>query len=175
MSHPLIDLARAAIAARFGGQTPYISGEGEDLACFVTLWKDGELRGCIGSLRAERPLAEEVAQRAVDAAFHDPRFPPLRPEELDQVDIEISVLQPPEPLEVMDEADLLRKLRPGVDGLILADGSHRATFLPSVWEQLPAPRDFVRQLKRKAGLSADHWSATLRFERYGAEKLCGDA
>ncbi len=135
-------------------------------AAFVTLRIDGELRGCIGSLTAHRPLAEDVRHNAIAAAFEDPRFPPLSRREFERTTLEISILSPPEPFPVRDEADLLSHLRPGIDGLILEDATHRATFLPSVWEELPAPRDFLRQLKHKAGLPADHDTRLLRFHRY---------
>lgn len=144
-----------------------------DAASFVTLQIDGELRGCIGTLEAYRPLVADVAANAWAAAFRDSRFPPLAPAEEKLLTLHISVLTTPEPLSVRNEADLLGRLRPGVDGLVLADGMRRATFLPSVWEQLPDPRDFVAHLKRKAGLPARHWSATMRVERYEVEEFSG--
>jgi AmmeMemoRadiSam system protein A len=133
---------------------------------FVTLQRGGSLRGCIGALIAEKPLVEDVAAHAFAAAFEDPRFPPLMERELDDLTIEISVLHPPIPFPVASEAELLRQLRPHRDGLILKEGWRRATFLPSVWESLPEPREFLAHLKMKAGLSPDYWSDTLRFERY---------
>ena len=138
-------------------------------ASFVTLNRQGQLRGCIGSLEAHRPLVEDVAHNAHAAAFSDPRFPPLRAKELADLEIHISVLSPATPLQFDSEAELVRQLRPGVDGLILEDGYHRGTFLPSVWESLPAPADFLRQLKLKAGLPADYWSDSLRVSRYQTE------
>ncbi|MBN2886377.1 MAG: AmmeMemoRadiSam system protein A [Chromatiaceae bacterium] len=141
----------------------------EPRAAFVTLHRAGALRGCIGSLEAEQPLALEVADKAFAAAFRDPRFPALRAGELADLALDISVLAPPEPLPVASEAELLGILRPGIDGLILSEHGRRATFLPSVWEQLPAPADFLAHLKRKAGLAASHWSRDMRFERYGSE------
>lgn len=140
-------------------------------ATFVTLEIRGRLRGCIGMLEACRPLVEDVAENAFAAAFDDPRFPPLRASEFDELDIHVSVLSPPEPMSFTDEEDLLRQLRPGVDGLIISDGRRRATFLPSVWEELPEPRAFLAHLKQKAGLRAGHWSATFRAERYTAESV----
>jgi AmmeMemoRadiSam system protein B/AmmeMemoRadiSam system protein A len=138
-----------------------------DGAAFVTLRSPGgALRGCIGSLEARLPLAFDVAENAFRAAFRDPRFPPLQRRELPGLDVHLSVLSAPEPFPVSSEADLLAQLRPGRDGLVLDDGAHRATFLPDVWEQLPSARDFVRHLKRKAGLREDHWSQALRFQRY---------
>ena len=140
-------------------------------ACFVTLEIDTALRGCIGSLQAARPLVEDVAENAHAAAFSDPRFPPLSRSEYPKLHLDISVLQPAEAMEVLDEADLLRQLRPGVDGLILQEGLARATFLPSVWEQLPAPADFLAHLKMKAGLSSRYWSNSIRFSRYTTESF----
>jgi AmmeMemoRadiSam system protein A len=140
----------------------------------VTLEIGGELRGCIGTLKARRPLVVEVAHMARAAAMEDPRFPPLARAELGAVQISISVLSVPAPLEFASEADLLAKLRPGVDGLILREGYRSGTFLPSVWDKLPAPADFLRQLKRKAGLAPDHWSDSLTIEGYTTESF-GDA
>jgi len=136
-------------------------------AAFVTLRKpDGALRGCIGSLEARRALALDVAENAVRAALHDPRFSPIRGDELADLGLHLSILSAPEPMQVHSEADLLGQLRPGIDGLILEDGPHRATFLPDVWSELPSPREFVRHLKRKAGMRPDHWSPSLRAQRY---------
>ena len=114
---------------------------------------------------------EDVAENAFAAAFRDPRFPPLRPDEYPRLEYHISILNPPEPMTVTSEADLLQQLRPGVDGLVLIEGARRATFLPSVWEQLPDPRQFLAHLKMKAGLPADYWSDSLRFERYTVEEF----
>jgi AmmeMemoRadiSam system protein A len=138
-------------------------------ASFVTLQEFGELRGCIGSLEAHRPLVEDIAENAHAAAFRDPRFQPLQREELKDLDIHISVLTPAEPMDFNSEQDLLRQLQPGIDGLILEDRGQRGTFLPSVWESLPKPEDFLAHLKRKAGLPADYWSNTVRVWRYTCE------
>ncbi len=140
-------------------------------ATFVTLERDHDLRGCIGVLEAFRPLVEDVALNAHAAAFEDPRFAPLRSSEYPGLTLKISVLSPAEPLRFVSEADLLRQLRPGIDGLILRDQGHRGTFLPSVWEQLPEPVDFLRHLKRKAGLPMDHWSDSLGILRYSSESF----
>jgi len=142
-------------------------------ASFVTLQKHGQLRGCIGMLEAMRPLIEDVAENAFAAAFRDPRFPAVTADEFPQLDIHLSLLSAPEPMHFASEADLLQQLRPGIDGLILQGGARRGTFLPSVWESLPAPRDFLRHLKRKAGLPMDYWSETLRVERYTTESITG--
>ncbi len=138
-------------------------------ATFVTLNLHGQLRGCIGSLEAHRPLVEDVAHNAYAAAFSDPRFGPLQADELPDLKIHISVLSPTTAMTFHSEQDLIRQLRPGIDGLILEDGYHRGTFLPSVWESLPEPEDFWRHLKLKAGLSTEHWSGTLRVSRYTTE------
>jgi len=124
---------------------------------FVTLKKHDRLRGCIGSLAATETLAEGVRRNALNAAFNDYRFTPLTPEELAEVDIEVSVLTQPQPLAYRDADDLLGKLRPHVDGLIIRKGHRSATFLPQVWEQLPRTEDFLSHLCSKAGLSADAW------------------
>ena len=140
-------------------------------ASFVTLKEQGRLRGCIGSLVVYRPLALDVNDNAFNAAFRDPRFPPLSADELPLIDIHISVLSPPEPMHFVDEADLLAQIRPGVDGLILEDRGQRGTFLPSVWEELPDPVEFLRHLKLKAGLPPDWWPDTLKVERYTTEEF----
>ncbi len=140
-------------------------------ACFVTLERGGMLRGCIGHLEATQTLVEDVAENAYSAAFRDPRFPPLSDPEFDDLQLHISVLTPAEPLACESQADLLRQMRPLRDGLILAEGPHRGTFLPSVWEQLPDPRDFLRHLKRKAGLPDDYWSDSLKVYRYETESF----
>lgn len=169
----LTTLARAAIAAEFGPATqrPAIPDWlTRPAAAFVTLTRDGQLRGCIGTLEAHRPLIEDLEHNARAAAFSDPRFPPLAEDELARTDVEVSLLSRPEPMRFTDEAEALSQLRPGVDGVILEAGWHRATFLPQVWEQLPEPAEFMAQLKRKAGLAADYWSDEVRLSRYTVEK-----
>lgn len=143
----------------------------EPRATFVTLHKNGELRGCIGMLKAERPLAEDIAENAFAAAFRDYRFPPLTADEFEHLEIHLSLLTPPEPITFSSEEDLLVQLRPGVDGVIIEDGRRRGTFLPSVWELLPDAKDFLRHLKQKAGLPTDYWSETLRVYRYETEAI----
>ena len=140
-------------------------------ASFVTLHMAGHLRGCIGSLEAYRPLVEDVSENAFAAAFRDPRFPPLSDAELPQLQLSLSVLTPAEPIDFNSEQELLATIQPDVDGLILEDGGHRGTFLPSVWESLPDPRDFLQHLKQKAGLPADYWSDSLRVSRYRTESF----
>jgi AmmeMemoRadiSam system protein A len=124
-------------------------------ASFVTLTKRGELRGCIGSLEGRRPLAEDVRDNAISAAFHDPRFPPVSPDELQDLRVEVSVLSAPQPLAYDGPDDLMTKLRPGVDGVVIESGWKRATFLPQVWEKIPDPKQFLEFLCRKAHLPAD--------------------
>lgn len=138
----------------------------ENRASFVTLERQGQLRGCIGMLEAARPLVQDIAENAFAAAFHDPRFPPLNDAEFADLDVHISILSPAEPLHFSSEQELIAQLQPGLDGLILAEGHRRGTFLPSVWEQLPNPQQFLQHLKQKAGLPGDYWSDTLKVSRY---------
>ncbi|MGM0951869.1 MAG: AmmeMemoRadiSam system protein A [Pseudomonadota bacterium] len=140
-------------------------------ACFVTLEIAGRLRGCIGSLEAWRPLIQDCAENAFSAAFRDPRFPPITEQELDLLDYHLSVLSAPTPLHFQSEDDLLSQLRPGTDGLVLTKGDRRATFLPSVWQSLPEPREFLRHLKQKAGLPPEYWSDAIKAFRYTVESI----
>ncbi|MGO5287779.1 AmmeMemoRadiSam system protein B [Pseudoscardovia suis] len=135
-------------------------------ASFVTLTEDGRLRGCIGTLTPHQSLEEDVAEHAVDAAFRDPRFPAVRPWEYPFLDVEVSVLGSPHPIDASSREAVERALTPGTDGLILGDGRHRATYLPQVWEQLPDPHDFVGQLLLKAGLPRDYWSDEMTAQTY---------
>jgi AmmeMemoRadiSam system protein A len=128
-----------------------------DGASFVTLTIQRNLRGCIGSLEARQPLAKDIQEHAVDAALNDYRFPPLTEREFDSVRIEISVLSPPEPLVYTSPEELTRLLRPNVDGIILARGPRRATFLPQVWESIPDPTAFLNMLCEKMGADSDLW------------------
>ena len=169
----LLAAARGAIAIHFGSSPLIMETEPwmlEHGASFVTLTQDGDLRGCIGSLEAHRPLLEDVEKNAVSAAFHDPRFHPLSSHEFARVRVEVSQLSTAEPLEFESEAHALSLLRPGVDGLILQYGHHRSTFLPQVWDTLSKPAIFLSQLKRKAGLPADFWHDDLRLSRYTVSK-----
>ncbi|KAA6182401.1 AmmeMemoRadiSam system protein A [Thiohalocapsa marina] len=176
----LLQLARASIRHGLDQGTPLtVSATDQpaalraERAAFVTLQQQGRLRGCIGHLQAVQPLALDVAENAYAAAFNDPRFPPLDAAEFDTLHIAISVLTPAAPIAFGSEAELLAQLRPGIDGVILAwddtPGAPRGTFLPSVWEQLPDPRDFLRHLKQKAGLPPEHWSDRLCAWRYRTE------
>ena len=142
-------------------------------ATFVTLAREGQLRGCIGSLTAHRSLAEDVAANAIKAGFEDPRFPPLTAEDLRGAEIELAILSRPAPIAFRDEAELVAQLRPGRDGLILREGARHATFLPKVWDALPEPADFLAALKDKAGLPRDHWSGEVKAWRYATESFRG--
>lgn len=140
-------------------------------ASFVTLLIDNNLRGCIGTLEASRPLAADIVHNAQAAAFSDPRFDPLKQKEFDQLDIHISILSESEPMEFQSENDVIQQLIPGIDGIILEDQGHRGTFLPSVWEALPDPKQFLHHLKMKANLPGDHWSDTIKIFRYTTESF----
>ncbi|HET7879372.1 MAG TPA: AmmeMemoRadiSam system protein A, partial [Acetobacteraceae bacterium] len=132
------------------------------------------LRGCIGSAASYRPLAVDVTHHAFNAAFRDPRFPRLEWLELPGLELSISVLTPPQPMVFAGEADLLRQLRPGIDGLIIEDADRRALFLPGVWEEVPDARQFLSLLKLKAGLPEAHFSPTLQAQRFRAIELKGE-
>lgn len=169
----LLTIARAAISGALGipqaadESAPWLAEPG---ACFVTLTRHGDLRGCIGSLQAHRSLLADIKSNAISAALHDPRFMPLSADELDITDIEISLLTPPREMNFRDEADAWSQLRPGLDGVIFEYGRYRSTFLPQVWQQLPQPQPFMAQLKRKAGLPADFWDEGVKLSRYSVSK-----
>lgn len=173
LGHTLLILARNAIAAHLGQATrptddlPALHEPG---ASFVTLTLRGQLRGCIGSLEAWRPLGQDVRENALAAAFRDPRFSPLAADELPLSRVEVSLLTPAVALSFVDESDALAQLRPGEDGIIFSCCSRRATFLPQVWEQLPSPALFMAHLKQKAGLPAEYWGPDVRLERYSVAK-----
>ena len=169
----LLTLARNAIASRFGvsgnpaADLPELHQPG---AVFVTLTQHDNLRGCIGSLEAWRPLHKDVQENALAAAFRDPRFEPLSADELPVTRVEVSLLTPAEPMRFSSEADALAQLRPDIDGVIFTAGNRRSTFLPQVWEQLPEPAMFMAHLKQKAGLPADYWGPNVQLERYQVKK-----
>jgi len=170
---PLLGVARDAIESSLQGGARADHGAAflsSRIANFVTLRRHGALRGCIGALEAEQELRVSLPKNARAAAFDDPRFTPLSREELDGLKIEVSLLTPAEPIEADTEAGVIAALRPGVDGVILTAGACRATFLPQVWQQLGSATEFLRQLKLKAGLHPDAWSAQFRVACYGAEK-----
>jgi AmmeMemoRadiSam system protein A len=173
LGRTLLSIARSAIGAQLGLRSASETNHAalaRPGATFVTLKCAGELRGCIGSLKPMRPLGVDVRENAVAAAFRDPRFPPLAVVEFEATSVEVSLLSADERLEVLDEQDLLARLRPGVDGLVIEYGRYRATFLPQVWESLPEPRGFLAALKHKAGLPGDFWSPQLNVSRYGVTK-----
>jgi AmmeMemoRadiSam system protein A len=140
-------------------------------ASFVTLRLEEELRGCIGSIDPRRALGEDVAWNARAAAYRDPRFPPVTPDEIVRLQVEVSILSPREPLAAASEAEALAKLRPGIDGIALEYRGAAATFLPQVWESLPEPDEFLEALRRKAGLPVRFWHADVRLSRYTVEKF----
>lgn len=139
-------------------------------ASFVTLTQWGELRGCVGSLQACDPLIEDVSNNAVSAALHDPRFMPLVADELDTVNVEVSLLSELQPLGFSSEADAVAQLRPAIDGIVFEYGPYRSTFLPQVWENLPQPQQFLARLKSKAKLSEDFWAEGIQLSRYTVTK-----
>ena len=167
----LVKLARQTLAEHFAKRIPQKDMDALDIALadacyqvacgtFVTLTLNKQLRGCIGSLTADVPIRTGVRRNAINAAFHDPRFAPLSAADFEKVKIEISILSAPQRLNYRDGDDLLEKLRPGVDGVIVRKDHASATFLPQVWEQLPEKHDFLSHLCTKAGLAADAWRQT---------------
>jgi hypothetical protein len=165
----LLAIARGAIASELGEVVPDFADADwlrTPSATFVTLHLRGQLRGCIGSLQARRPLGKDVAMNAKAAAFQDDRFSPLSRQEYPELVIEVSLLSPLEAVVFDGQEHLLSLLRPGVDGLVLEFEGKRGTFLPQVWAQLPEPSIFLDQLKRKAGLPAPFWDADIRISRY---------
>jgi AmmeMemoRadiSam system protein A len=171
----LLRLARESVAEALGAASA-VPGDGgeawlrEPGATFVTLRRGEDLRGCVGSIEALRPLFEDVWSNARAAAFQDTRFPPVERRELPAISFEVSLLSHPEPIAAASEAEALRLLRPGVDGVILEYGERRSTFLPQVWEQLPDPRDFLGHLRQKARLPRGFWAPEVRLSRYGVRK-----
>jgi uncharacterized protein len=175
----LLKLARQALEAGVRGRslppldpaqlTPRLLQQG---ASFVTLTCFGELRGCVGALQAYQPLAEDVREHAIAAALQDYRFPPVQPPELATLKLEISCLTAPQDLEYDRPGDLAGLLRPHIDGVTLFDGNRRATFLPQVWEKLPAAEDFLAHLCQKMGASPDLWCRRkLRLQTYQVEEF----
>lgn len=170
----LLSIARAAIAQVL--HVPHAATDesaawlAEPGASFITLTQSGELRGCIGTLQAHRPLLIDVKSNAVSAALHDPRFLPLTLKEFITVQVEVSLLTAPQPLAFADETDALAQLRPGIDGVVFEYGRHRSTFLPQVWESLAQPPLFLAMLKRKAGLPDNFWAENVKLSRYTVTK-----
>ena len=178
----LLVIARASIEQGMRSRVPL--SVSQDQLCgalsqkagsFITLTLEDQLRGCIGTLEDEQPLAQSVATNAFKAAFQDRRFAPLPEQEISAVRIDVAILSPPEPMLVDSYQQLMDSLRPGEDGLIIEDEHHRATFLPKVWERLKEPGVFIAQLMNKAGLPEDYWSDSLRFSRYRTVSFAEDA
>ena len=172
----LLELARGSIARGLSRGAMQVLSKGEwssrllaPRAAFTTLTLGGELRGCCGTIEPQRSLVEEVWRSAWLSAFADPRFPPVAAAELASLRIAISVLTALEPIACSNEAELIESLAPGVDGLVLRCGVAGATFLPAVWQSLKEPREFVAQLRRKAGLHGSLWPRELAAFRYRTE------
>lgn len=169
----LLPLARAAIARQLGkshaapAEAAWLREQG---ACFITLTHGEKLRGCIGTLRAHRTLAEDVTANAVAAAFRDPRFQPLTATEFETVEVEISLLSALETMTFSGEIEALAQLRAGQDGVVFEYGHHSSTFLPQVWDELREPAEFMAHLKYKAGLPPDFWDAGVKLMRYTVSK-----
>lgn len=166
--------ARASLDEALGGPSAHrpVGAEFERHgAAFVSLHRGEVLHGCIGSLAPWRPLVDDVRANALAAAFEDPRATPIDRAALRHLDVEVSVLSPTVPVDFETQEELISRLRPGVDGLVLRWGEYRGTFLPQVWEALPEPEDFLRHLKRKAGLRADFWAPDVRIDRYTVQKF----
>lgn len=174
----LLEIARDSIASGFSRPSPSPPPERtwvpellEPRATFTTLRLAGELRGCCGTVKPQRPLAHDVWHNAWVSANADPRFWPVSPVEVDSLEISISVLTPLEPIAVNSENQLVESLEPGVDGVLLQCGAARAVFLPAVWEMLPDPHEFVAQLKDKAGWSPGFWSPEMSVFRFRTESF----
>ncbi|MBU1659215.1 AmmeMemoRadiSam system protein A [bacterium] len=178
----LLRIAKSAILRKFDSSLninkekllldyPYLSAKG---AAFVTLNYKHRLRGCIGSITAHRPLLDDIIHNAVSAAFNDPRFRPLERDELSHLSLEVSVLSEPKILDYDDFNDLLNKVQPNIDGLILRHGPYHGTFLPQVWEQLPQTQDFLEHLSYKAGSNPSLYKEHPKIYRYGVDAIEGD-
>ena len=166
----LIQLCRKVISSKFDKQKIYTNHApvfNQLGACFVTLKKNNNLRGCIGSIVAHQPLINDLVQHAQDAAFRDPRFNPVEQSEIDNLKIDISILSEPKPIQFSDEQDLLKQIVPFKDGIIIKDGKYQAVYLPSVWEDLPDKELFLKSLKVKAGMLPEHFSRTFEAYRFG--------
>jgi len=175
----LLPIARAAIEQTLSNNKNatgvYPEWVHEKGACFVTLQQDGQLRGCIGTIEAYRPLIEDVWSNAISAAMRDPRFPPLQQNDLQSVHIELSLLSACEPIYFRNEADALSQLRPGIDGVVFEWQGRRSTFLPQVWSSLEIAAEFISHLKAKAGLAPNFWAEDVNLYRYTVSKWTEDA
>lgn len=174
-SNFVIDVCKKSILAVFNNEKPdfeKIPPVFKQIgACFVTLEKEGNLRGCIGTIIAHRPLIEDLIKNAQNSAFSDSRFTPLRRDEFEDLSVDVSLLSLPEKMDFKNEADLLAQIRPSIDGIIIKDPPHQAVYLPSVWEQLPEKTTFLSSLKIKAGMSPKHFSATFEAFRFTTEYI----
>lgn len=173
----LLALARGAVSEAFGGPTaqlPEYPALRQRLtapaATFVTIRLGGQLHGCIGTITPVRSLVDDLRHNAVAAAFHDPRTRRLEPSELDEAHFEVSVLGPTEALPCASYAEALERVRPNVDGVVVASGRHRGVFLPQVWTQLPTVEAFLDALWRKAGMEPGSWPQGTTLERFGVQK-----
>lgn len=170
----LLPIARASIARQLGAQyaanesAPWLRAQG---ASFITLTLQGKLRGCIGTLRAHRPLLDDVKANAVAAAFRDPRFKPLTAQEYEATEVELSLLSAVTALTFTDQSSALAQIKPHEHGVILEYGHHRSTYLPQVWESIPDPVMFMATLKQKAGLPPDFWEAGVKIATYTVAKF----
>ena len=170
----ILKLCRDIISSKFDKSeviTAHASVFDELGACFVTLKKQGDLRGCIGSIIAHQTLISDLIDNAQNAAFWDPRFEPVEEDEVDNLTIDVSILSEPKPITFKDEADLLDQIVPFKDGIIIQDGRYKAVYLPSVWEELPEKEIFLKSLKMKAGMSPNHFSATFKAFRFETEYI----
>lgn len=171
----VIDVCKTSILAGLDRKTPKLEKIPavfeQSGACFVTLEKHGDLRGCIGSIIAHRPLIDDLIKNAQNSAFSDTRFSPLRKDEFESISIDVSLLSAPEKMKFKDEADLLDQIRPLIDGIIIKDGGYQAVYLPSVWEQLPDKVLFLDSLKIKAGMNPKHFSDTFEAYRFTTEYI----
>ena len=140
-------------------------------ATFVTVYVEGQLNGCIGSLEPRRPLVADISHNAYHAAFEDPRFARVSAVDVDNVSVHLAILGPLQEMEIAEEGELLQKMRVGTDGIVLDDGARRATFLPAVWEKIPDPAMFIAQLKRKGRFGADEWPASMHVYRFEVEEF----
>ena len=170
----MLPLARAAIgralgiAAECDEAAPWLQEPG---ACFVTLRYADALRGCVGTLKPHRSLLDDIKMNAVASALHDDRFIPLQAKEWPTTRVEVSLVSQLEPMSFLDEAEALLQFRRGTDGVVFESGLRRSTFLPQVWESLPEPREFLAQLKRKAGLPVNFWADDVKLSRYTVQKF----
>lgn len=174
MKKELLKFARETIKSELEGNRININEDfknefSKKQACFVTLTNDGELRGCIGSLKACQELWKDIMENSINAAFRDPRFSPVTLKDLNKIKIEISILSQPKKLDFKNPEDLLNKLDNKM-GIILKKGFYSSTFLPQVWEELPDKKDFLEHLSRKAGLSRDSWK-DANYEFYRVESI----